>query len=173
MIGIANRAQQAGRAMSEGGTEAMLSLSALIGRLPTRRRYEPMLVTTLRRYYRRGAPESLLVRLAGGLSDWRHLNGRWNVDGRAVVKPVPMTIEPFDCPVHLSVAERRIALVQLADDCATAAALFPTLTVLGRCFGVSRHTIANDLDVLKTSGQLAWHLVSDGTTGVHRVPEAA
>lgn len=155
-------------------SEALLELSALIGRLPSRRRHEPMIVTTLRRYYRRGAPESLLVRLAGGRLHWRHLNAAWNLDGRAVTRPVPTPFEPIDLAAfHLSAEERRIALVQLADDCAAVGAVFPTLTALGACFGVTRHTIAFDLELLKRTDRLSWHLASDGTSGVRRVPVSA
>jgi len=137
-------------------------------------RYEPLIVTTLRRYSRRGAPESLLMRLAGGPRDWRRLNETWNLDGRRVANSAPIAIEPIDSSEYpLSPAERRIGLLQLADECAAAGAVFPILKVLGGLFGVSRYVIAHDLDVLRRTGQLDWHLVSDGATGVRRVPEAA
>lgn len=99
--------------------EAALELSALFGRLPSARRYEPPIVTTLRRTFRRGAPESLMQRLAGGPAAWRQLNERWNLDGRAVDTRAPASVdllEPLGAP--LSIAERRIALLQLADECA-------------------------------------------------------
>ena len=51
--------------------------------------WEPLLVTTLRRYQRRGAPPSLLQRLAGGRRDWRLLNEFWCLDGR-YVRPEPI-----------------------------------------------------------------------------------
>jgi hypothetical protein len=157
-----------------GPTEAALELSALICRLPSVRRYEPLIVTTLRRYFRRGVPESLVVRLAGGPSAWRQLNERWNLGGRAVGRRAPVAFEiPEALGAHLSIAERRIALLQLADECALAGTVLPTLTGLGRCFGVSRHAIAYDLEVLRESGKLSWRLVSDGLTGVRRAPEPA
>lgn len=153
----------------KGPTEAALELSALFGRLPSARRYEPLIVTTLRRYFRRGAPESLIQRLVGGPAAWRQLNERWNLDGRAVETQAPVDLlEPLGA--HLSIAERRIALLQLADECALAGAVLPTLTALGRYFGVSRHVIAYDLEVLRESGKLSWHLVSDGLNGVRRAP---
>lgn len=156
----------------KGPTEAALELSALFGRLPSARRYEPLIVTTLRRYFRRGAPESLVVRLAGGPAAWRQLNERWNLDGRAVEKRASASVEiPEPLGAHLSIAERRIALLQLADECALAGTVLPTLTALGRYFGVSRHVIAYDLEVLRQSGKLSWHLVSDGLNGVRRAPE--
>ncbi|WP_425065099.1 hypothetical protein [Reyranella sp.] len=138
-------------------------------------RYEPLIVTTLRRYRRRGAPESLLVRLAGGPGDWRRLNATWNLDGRRpVATSASIVIEPIDGTAYpLSSAERRIGLRQLADECAAAGAVLPTLKVLGGLFSVSRYVIAHDLEVLRRSGQLDWHLMSDGATGVRRVPEAA
>lgn len=73
----------------------------------------------------------------------------------------------------MSAAERRIALVQVADECAEAGAPMPILKVLGGFFGVSRHVIANDLDILRRDGKLAWTLTSDGETGVRRVLEPA
>lgn len=138
-------------------------------------RYEPLIVTTLRHYRRRGAPESLLVRLAGGARDWRHLNATWNLDGsRPVAASVSIAIEPIDGSAYpLSAAERRIGLLQLADDCTAAGVVLPTLKVLGGLFGVSRYVIAHDLEVLRRDGRLDWHLVSDGATGVRRIPEAA
>ena len=156
-------------------TEAGFALSALIGRpLPARGRYEPLIVTTLRRYCRRGAPESLLVRLAGGPRDWRQLNDRWNLDGRAVGKDAPARVDLQDAlGSHLSAAERRIALAQLADECAVAGTVLPTLTELGRYFGVSRHSIVRDLEILRDGGHLSWRLVSDGITGVRRAPVTA
>ena len=155
----------------KGPTEAALGLSALIGRLPSARRYEPLIVTTLRRYFRRGAPESLIVRLAGGPAAWRQLNECWNLDGRAAETPAPASVDlPESLGAHLSIAERRIALVHLADECALACTVLPTLTALGRYFGVSRHVIAYDLEVLRNSGKLSWHLVSDGLSGVRRAP---
>ncbi len=155
----------------KGPTEAALELSALIVRLPSARRYEPLIVTTLRRYFRRGAPESLVVRLAGGPGAWRQLNERWNLDGRAVETRAPASVDlPESLGAHLSSGERRIALLQLADECALTGVVLPTLSGLGRYFGVSRHVIAYDLEVLRQSGKLSWHLVSDGFNGVRRAP---
>lgn len=153
-------------------TEASFARAALIDRPPPARRYEPLIVTMLRRYRQRGAPESLLVRLAGGPRDWRQLDEMWNLAGRTVSKPAPVSVEPIDgAACRLSPAERRIGLRQLAAECGAADAVLPSLKQLGAIFGVSRHVIANDLLALRHTGQLGWHLVSDGVTGVRRAPQ--
>jgi hypothetical protein len=64
-----------------GGIMRDTTAADLIGRVPAPRAYEPMLVTTLRRYQRRGVPASLLTRIAGGATAWRLLNDWWSIDG--------------------------------------------------------------------------------------------
>jgi hypothetical protein len=48
--------------------------------------YEPPLVRLLRSCLRRGAPLSLLARVAGGEHHWRQLNNWWGIDGRPRVR---------------------------------------------------------------------------------------
>jgi hypothetical protein len=48
--------------------------------------YEPAIVRILRSCLRRGAPPSLLVRVAGGEHHWRLLNNWWGIDGRPCVR---------------------------------------------------------------------------------------
>lgn len=135
------------------------------------RPWEPPIVTTLRRYVRRGASPALLVRIAGGPRCWRELNLFWNLDGLRPGRPAPELDQvPSEAMLALSTTERRIALIQLADECAEARVPMPILKVLGGYFGVSRHVIANDFDTLRRDGKLAWTLTSDGETGVRRVP---
>jgi len=153
-------------------TETSFAHAALIDRPPPARCYEPLIVTTLRRYRQRGAPESLLVRLAGGPRDWRQLDETWNLAGRPVPKPEPSSVEPIDgAACRLSPAERRIGLRQLAGECAASGAVLPPLKQLAAIFGVSRYVIANDLQALRRDGDLGWRLVSDGVTGVRRAPQ--
>lgn len=111
--------------------------------------YEPGIVTTLRVYVRRGAPASLLLRIAGGPRWWRELNDRWNLDGQGPGPAVPVL---RDGVLNLSTAERRIALGQIADECAQAGRSLPTLIDLAAHFGVSRHTISADLGRLRGTG---------------------
>ena len=146
----------------------------LADRLPALRPWEPPIVTTLRRFVRRGASANLLVRIAGGPRCWRELNLFWNLDGRGRRRVAPALDEaPTDSVLAMSPAERRIGLMQLADECAEAGVAMPILKVLAGHFGVSRHAIANDLDVLRRDGKLAWTLTSDGETGVRRILEPA
>lgn len=124
--------------------------------------YEPAIVTTLRRYHHRGAPPSLLRRLAGGPRDWRLLNDWWGIDG--VVRGLGSVQElasPLlgDQILTLSAGERRIALVQLADTFSEARHPFPTQESLARYFGVSRRQIQWDLERLRDEGRIARRLV--------------
>lgn len=139
--------------------------------------FEPPIVRTLRRYWQRGASERLLVRLAGGRRDWRLLNEWWNIDGSVLRPQAPVPDAPapvLDAAVlSLGTAERRIALVQIADDYAEARRPFPTGETLARHFGCAVHQIHHDLDVLREQGLVAWRLVSDGTTGLRRQPVRA
>jgi len=122
-------------------------------------RYEPIIVTTLRRYVRRGAPAGLLQRLAGGPRDWRLLNDWWNVDGsgagillRAAGR---RAIDLGDGVSGLSLGERRIAILQIADECHAVGAALPAATKLAPFFRVSRQCIVSDLAVLRDRGELA------------------
>ena len=142
--------------------------------------YEPPIVTTLRRYVRRGAPPSLLQRLAGGPRDWSLLNETWDLDGRswsALYRPTllgdrtPVSADPMH---RLSVPERRLMLLQLVEDYARGETLFPTDTALGEWFGVSHSTVANDIRALIVDGKLTGHLAAGNrNTGVRRVLRVA
>ncbi len=118
------------------------------------RRYEPIIVTTMRRYFARGASAGLLNRLAGGFANFRYLNAAWNLDGRGEALPRdffdrPATNDGFDfLGVRLSTDERRVALIQLVAAYARARQDLPTDTQLGRYFGCSSFTIEDDLDEL-------------------------
>jgi hypothetical protein len=138
-----------------------------------RGRYEPIIVKTLRRFVRRGAPQSLLQRIAGGPADWRVLNTWWNLDGTAVTPPVNKPRLPLGTALPgLSAGERRIALMLIADEAAEAGATFPTSAALAALFDVSYQQISDDLHRLREGGKLAWHLRSDGS-GVRRSIEPA
>lgn len=133
----------------------------LLGRLPAMRIWEPPIVTTLRRYVRRGASPALLLRIAGGPRSWRDLNLFWNLDGRGVRarSTLPrLAASQADTLQSLSFAERRIALVQLAEECAETRAPFPAPKVVAGLFGVTHTTIANDLKVLRASGEISWRM---------------
>lgn len=122
--------------------------------------YEPAIVTTLRRYMTRGASRSLLHRLAGGARDWRLLNEWWNIDGVPRRPPPERTVDPR--VLAMSVCERRIALVQLADDYGEARAAFPRHGDLAEAFGVSLSQINHDLCALRSSGRIASRLAMEG-----------
>jgi hypothetical protein len=128
--------------------------------------YEPIIVTTLRRFARRGASPGLLQRLAGGRRDWRLLNEWWNVDGQGagIRLRLPERIEHDlgDCVPGLSLGERRLAILQIAEECAEAGASFPRVGELAAYFDVSRHTVSGDLEVLRVRGQLAPRVAEEG-----------
>lgn len=120
--------------------------------------YEPIIVKTLRRYWRRGASERLLVRLAGGPRDWRLLNEWWNIDGRGMAPPPTdeVSMLPLSHPLaRLSADERRIALAQMVDDCVETRHELPTRVRLGTFFGVTRSQIGVDLGQLRAAGRIA------------------
>lgn len=164
--------------MNSGVHSEPCGLSALItapAARPAERsapRYEPIIVATLRRYLRRGASPGLLRRLAGGARDWRLLNDWWNVDGRGaglqVGKPDRPALELGDPIPGLSVGERRLVLLQIAEECDELGARFPGSVALAVYFDVSRHQVDNDLQVLRDMGRLAWH-PSQGEAGAWRV----
>lgn len=137
--------------MSEG--------AVLIGRLPAAApAWEPLIVTTLRRYVRRGASPALLMRLAGGRHAWRLLNDWWNLDGnpRAQAADTQADSALFGEPLTgLSADERGIALAQLAALFHEARRPFPTHATLAAYFGVSRQRIAWDLALLEYGGAIA------------------
>ncbi|MCW5737343.1 MAG: hypothetical protein KIS73_24670 [Enhydrobacter sp.] len=136
--------------MSEG--------AVLVGRLPAAAAaWEPMIVTTLRRYLRRGASPALLMRLAGGRRAWRLLNDWWNIDGSADVRALDRASEPLlGAPLTgLSADERRIAIEQLAALFAESRRPFPTVATLAAYFGVSRQQVTWDLALLEYGGAIA------------------
>ena len=132
--------------------------------------WEPPIVTTLRHYLHRRAPPSLLVRLAGGIANWRWLNATWNIEGRAyrsILLPKDGAALPF-LGFDLCPEERRVALLQLAVDYVDAGELFPTSVDLGDHFGVSRCCIDNDLQSLRDGGRITVSLAG-GDHGPRRV----
>ncbi len=136
--------------------------------------WEPMVVTTLRRYSARGASPGLLQRLAGGARDWRMLNEWWQLDGR--LPPAAPCYDPIDFGPHaapvlpqLSAPERRIMLVQLVADFAEANALFPSDGDLARYFGISASMIYLDFQALISQGKVASRMGSDGWRRTRRV----
>lgn len=136
-------------------------------------RYEPPIVTTLRRYWRRGASPTLLLRLAGGVRDWGLLNESWNIDGTRPPsgdKPAGFSEVELGEPIALSCPERRIALTQISGEAADHEVEMPTMAALGLFFGVTRHQIRVDLEALRNRGDIDWVLVSDGCNGVRRKP---
>lgn len=124
--------------------------------------WEPLIVTTLRRFHRGGAPVTLLVRIAGGARDWRLLNDWWGIDG--VVRG-PRAVHDLTSPMlgdqilTLSAGERRIALVQIAEWFGEAHQRFPTHESLAAYFGVSRRQIEWDLARLQNEGAIAERLL--------------
>lgn len=147
----------------------------LVARLPSARPvYEPLVVTTLRRYVRRGASESLLHRIAGSAVHFRTLVRVWDLDGRSLRRALQLLPpeRPARAPraeaagggeigVVLSVPERRLALFQVIAEYAGAGAAMPTTTRLARFFGVSPGTIDNDIDCLRGDGRIACSLTAD------------
>ena len=121
--------------------------------------WEPPIVTALRRYARRGASMSLLQRLAGWARDWRLLNDWWNIDGRAVQTPQPAPDEPMPA---MSTGERRLALVQIAEEYGEARLPFPGHADLAEAFGVTLRLITHDLAALRAAGCISQRLAMDG-----------
>ena len=144
--------ESATRDYTQWGDHAPGILTASIPVPP--RRYEPIIVTTMRRYFSRGASPGLLNRLSGGFANFKYLNAAWNLDGRGAALPRdffdrPTSHDGFDfLGVLLSTDERRLALVQLVAAYAKARQDLPTDTQLGRYFGCSSFTIEGDLDEL-------------------------
>lgn len=129
----------------------------LVARLPEARRYEPIIVTTLRRYVRRQASPALLHRIAGGAGHFRVLNQVWDLDGRGLgeVLSLPRAKDLPALGLDLSADERRIALFQIIAEHARAGWAMPTTVNLARFFGVSRSTIDNDIELLRAEGRIA------------------
>jgi hypothetical protein len=122
--------------------------------------WEPIIVTTLRRYVRRGASAGLLARLAGGSRNWRLLNESWNIDGRVAHCPRLPAVDvlPLGDPLQgLSAGERRIALAQLVDDCVRQGKALPSQYRLGTWLGSSRSQVGLDLGRLRAEGRIAWN----------------
>ncbi len=125
-------------------------MSAIVGAS-----YEPPIVALLRRYAHRGAPPSLLQRIAGGPKYWRQLNETWGIDARGAGRGVHvLDARPVSALEGLSFAERRIALLQLAEEYAAQDEPLPGLKVLAGYFGVERERIATDILVLRKEGRL-------------------
>lgn len=129
---------------------------AALGRKSDRAaRYEPIIVTTLRRYMRRGAPDSLLMRLAGGRGDWAVLNQVWDIDGTARLVPKGWRDRPRlaldDEGLSLGFAERRIALRQIVEECARRGLQCPRPDRLARYLGCTPRMVRDDLQVLVLS----------------------
>lgn len=116
-------------------------------------RYEPTIVTTLRRYVRRGASRGLLRRLAGGAGHWRMLNQVYDLDGTASFQTAaPCAREiVLDDLLELTQAERRIAIEQIAGECAETGASFPSPHRLAGYFGCDPRSILNDLRWMRVS----------------------
>jgi hypothetical protein len=151
----------------------------LVARLPSARPvYEPLVVTTLRRYVRRGASERLLHRIAGSAAHFRTLVRVWDLDGRSLRRALQLlpAERPAPAPrseaggatggggevgVVLSIPERRLALFQVIAEYARAGAAMPTTARLSRFFGVSPGTIDNDIDCLRGDGRIACSLAAD------------
>ncbi len=134
--------------------------------------WEPLLVTTLRHYVRRGAPDSLLRRLAGGLRDWRLLNESWGLDGRYVPPPAhaPIEVDALSAPIpRLSTEERRLLLVQLVADYAEANALMPSDGELAHWLGITASQIWLDFQALIGTGRLCSRIGSSGVGTTRRV----
>src|SRR5471030_3058553 len=140
--------------MSEAsrGLAPLVSDRILVARLPPARpAWEPMIVTTLRRYLRRGAPTSLIHRIAGGASHYHTLNRFWDLDGKVMVYaaallapddagPTRRARRPEPLGVNLSAPERRIALLQLIVDCKAAGRQLPVTVTIAHYLGVSPST---------------------------------
>lgn len=107
--------------------------------------YEPIIVTTLRRYVRRRAPDSLLQRIAGSRRDWRTLNEAWNIDGMAWLRLRSQPQRHIEGQLALSEDERRIALRQIAVECVESSERLPVPGDLARYFGVTISQIVHDL----------------------------
>lgn len=128
----------------------------LVGRLPQARQWEPIIVTTLRRYVRRGASERLLHRLAGGRRSFVLLNHVWDLDDRALRSAAPCDRDELgDLPVRLSTEERRLALYQVIVEHVRAGRMMPTTWRLARYFGTTRGVIDADIAALRDRG-LIW-----------------
>jgi hypothetical protein len=129
--------------------------------------YEPLLIMMLRRYRNRGAPQSLLERLAGGEAAWRVLNDRWHLeDLRAARKRAVVDLGP---PVAgLTAGERREAMIDLADKCGDVGAAFPRIADLAAFFVVPADGVAEELELLRHSGTIAWHIGADDAALVQR-----
>lgn len=134
----------------------MIDSSAdLIGRLPSMRSYEPLLVTTLRTYHRLRAPASLLQRLAGGPAHWHRLNAQWAIDGvlRVGPRPAERPRAPELDPVVLQISgdERIIMLGQFVREFLAAGEAVP-MHRLRQWFAISDNQLRRDLSDLRQRG---------------------
>lgn len=138
----------------------------LVARLPQQRQWEPIIVTTLRRYVRRGASMELLQRLAGGVGCYNVLNQVWDLDGRALGRMAHRIEAEFaadaapeggraglgELGVWLGHEERRLALYQVIAEFQSAGRMLPGSPRLARYFGCTAARIDNDLDILRAKG---------------------
>ena len=118
--------------------------------------YEPPLVAILRSLVRRGAPDSLLNRLAGGASAYRRLNASWLLDwpdtaiagaGR-LGSGAPWTrYEPLG--VALSTYERRLTLKLICIEALNAGWSVPKIEHFSSYFECSLPTVEQDMGMLK------------------------
>lgn len=138
----------------------------VVERLPSAKpAWEPIIVTTLRRYVRRQASAGVLHRIAGGAAQYRLLNDVWDFDNRALQEALGQSQDLGVLDFALSVEERRIALLQVIAEHDRNNRMMPTTAKLGRFFGVSRQTIDHDLDHMRAEGRIACRPV-----GVKRDP---
>lgn len=130
--------------------------------------YVPEIVRTLRRYHGRRAPRSLCERIAGGRTAWRLLNESWDLDGSGCRQsPAAPGVDLGEPLPGLSCGERRIALLQLAEECDEAGLVMPSRSRLAAWLGVGGWTIAKDLASLRDRG-----LISARVAGSAAAPEA-
>lgn len=144
----------------------------LIARLPEKRQWEPIIVTTLRRYVRRGASSGLLHRLAGGIGCYNVLNQVWDLDGRALKRMSRKIKAEFaadtvieggqgtigELGVRLGQEERRLALYQVIVEYRSAGRMVPGSPRLARYFGCTAACIDNDFDILQARGLIRVNL---------------
>ena len=142
----------------------------LVGRLPQARQWEPIIVTTLRRYVRKGASERLLHRLAGGRRSFALLNHVWDLDDRALRSAVRFARDDLgDLPVRLSAEERRMALYQVIVEHVQSGRMMPSTWRLARYFGTTRGVIDADIATLRDRGLICITMVGARESRVPQV----
>ena len=142
----------------------------LVARLPQARQWEPIIVTTLRRYVRKGASERLLHRLAGGRRSFALLNHVWDLDSRALRSAVRFARDDLgDMPVQLGTEERRLALYQVIVEHVSSGRMMPTTWRLARYFGTTRGAIDADIETLRQRGLIRVTMVGARESRVRQV----